>query len=170
LHPEFKAIIKSIWDKPCRARSALDKIQQKLKLCIQFLKGWDWNKKGEKKKKMLMQQTLLSFGRIEEYMDMDATQLEHKAYLLSEHMSMLEEDEIYWRQRSHESWLLKGDGNNEFFHRMANGRKIQNNIVFFEDNGLRIEGDDKLVDHATNYYTELFGPTMGNMFHIEDDI
>lgn len=75
LHPEFKAIIKSIWDKPCRARSVLDKIQQKLKLCIQFLKGWDWNKKGEKKKKMLMQQTLLSFGRIEEYMDMDASML-----------------------------------------------------------------------------------------------
>ncbi|KAL5672621.1 hypothetical protein ACJX0J_016927 [Zea mays] len=62
-----------------------------------------------------------------------ATQLEHKAYLLSEHMSMLEEDEIYWRQRSHESWLLKGDGNNEFFHRMANGRKIQNNIIMKED-------------------------------------
>jgi hypothetical protein len=28
-HPDFKDIIKAIWDKACRVRSALDKIQQK---------------------------------------------------------------------------------------------------------------------------------------------
>jgi hypothetical protein len=32
-HPDFKQIIGRIWNKPCRAKSTLDKIQQKLKLC-----------------------------------------------------------------------------------------------------------------------------------------
>jgi hypothetical protein len=50
-HPDFKQIIGRIWNKPCRAKSTLDKIQQKLKLCKQYLKGWDWNLKGVKKAK-----------------------------------------------------------------------------------------------------------------------
>ena len=50
-HPDFKQIIERIWSKPCRAKSTLDKIQQKLKLCKQYLKGWDWNLKGVKKEK-----------------------------------------------------------------------------------------------------------------------
>jgi hypothetical protein len=33
-------------------------------------------------------------------------------------MKMLKEEEIYWRQRSHETWLLKGDGNNGFFTKL----------------------------------------------------
>ena len=49
-HPEFKQIIERIWSKPCTAKSPLDKIQQKLKLCKQYLKGWDWNLKGMKKR------------------------------------------------------------------------------------------------------------------------
>jgi hypothetical protein len=50
-HPDFKQIIGRIWNKPCRAKSTLDKIQQKLKLCKQYHKGWDWNLKGVKKKR-----------------------------------------------------------------------------------------------------------------------
>jgi hypothetical protein len=49
-HQTFKKIIEDIWSKPCRAKSTLDRIQQKLKLCKRFLKGWDWNLKGETKK------------------------------------------------------------------------------------------------------------------------
>jgi len=42
---------KKIWLKPCRAQSALDKIQQKLKLLKQYFKGWGFNLQGELKKK-----------------------------------------------------------------------------------------------------------------------
>lgn len=45
-HPEFTSIVDKIWNKPCRDKSPIDKIQQKLKLCKQHLKGWDWHLKG----------------------------------------------------------------------------------------------------------------------------
>jgi hypothetical protein len=50
-HLEFTKIIEDIWDKPCRAKSILDKILQKLKLCKQYLKVWDWNRKGNQMKR-----------------------------------------------------------------------------------------------------------------------
>jgi len=34
----------------------------------------------------------------------------------------------------------------------------KNNIISLEKDGQVIEGDDKLLEHATEYYSELFGP------------
>jgi hypothetical protein len=65
--------------------------------------------------------------------------------------------------------LLKGDGNNEFFHRIASGRKKKNDNLFFEDNGTRIEGDH-LLEHGTSYYAGLFGPAPRNLFQVDDSI
>jgi hypothetical protein len=35
-------------------------------------------------------------------------------------------DELYWFNRAHETWLLKGDNNTEFLHRTANGSMRRN--------------------------------------------
>jgi hypothetical protein len=50
-NPDFLPLVEKIWSKPCRAKSALDKIQQKLKLFKQFFKGWGFSLQGERKKK-----------------------------------------------------------------------------------------------------------------------
>jgi hypothetical protein len=50
-NPEFLPIVERIWMKPCRARTVVDKIQQKLKLFKQFFKGWGFNLQGELRKK-----------------------------------------------------------------------------------------------------------------------
>lgn len=38
-NPDFISHVKKIWDKPCRAKTTLDRIQQKLKLFKQYFKG-----------------------------------------------------------------------------------------------------------------------------------
>lgn len=38
-NPEFFTLVENMWIKPCRTKSALDRIQQKLKLFEQFFKG-----------------------------------------------------------------------------------------------------------------------------------
>jgi hypothetical protein len=170
-HPDFKKIVDNIWSKPCKAKSALDKIQQKLELCKQYLKGWDWNRKGHKnKRKAQIQVDLGNLEKLEEQYGLNTYQLELKMSLLGENLDMIIKEETYWKQRSHEKWLLKGDGNNEFFHRIASGRKKKNDILFFEDNGTRIEGEDHMLEHATSYYADLFGPAPGNLFQVDDSI
>ena len=33
------------------------------------------------------------------------------------------EEELQWFQKSHQRWLLQGDQNTSYFHRVANGRR-----------------------------------------------
>jgi hypothetical protein len=39
--------VEKLWSKPSRAKSALDRIQHKLKLFKKFFKGWDFSMQGE---------------------------------------------------------------------------------------------------------------------------
>jgi hypothetical protein len=72
---------------------------------------------------------------------------------------LIEEEESYWHKRSNSMWLLKGDSNMTFFHRIANGKKRKNTIFSLNHEDQIIEGDEALVDHATKFYKDLFGPT-----------
>jgi hypothetical protein len=38
------------------------------------------------------------------------------------------------------------------------------------DNGVNIEGTEKLIEHATSYYKNLFGLAPGNIFHFNYDM
>jgi hypothetical protein len=112
----------------------LDKIQQKLKLCKQYLKGWDWNLKGVKKKRR--DQIAYELKKLEENEESDplnSEQIEYRCSLMTENLMMLDEEELFWKQRAHENWLFQGDGNNDYFHRIANGRKRKNNIIFLKE-------------------------------------
>lgn len=42
------------------------------------------------------------------------------------------EEEIYWKRRSGEKWMIQGDANTSFFHGVANGRKRKTTILSLE--------------------------------------
>jgi hypothetical protein len=116
--------VEKIWTKPCKTKSAIDKIQQKIKLIKQFFKGWDFNKQGEmRKKRKEFQEELAVLESMEEDIGLSAEQIDRKTWLLVENLKSLEQEELYWYERSHETWLLKGDNNTSYFHKCANGRK-----------------------------------------------
>ena len=73
-------------------------------------------------------------------------------------MKLLDEEESYWHKRANSNWLLKGDNNIEFFHRVANGKKRKNTIFCLQGDNGNIEGDEQIINHATQYYKYLFGP------------
>jgi hypothetical protein len=74
--------------------------------------------------------------------------------LIKENLALLEQEEDYWFSRCHEQWLLNGDNNTSYFHKIANGRRKMT-IVSLENDVVVIEGDDNLLQHATDYYTNL---------------
>jgi len=79
-------------------------------------------------------------------------------------LEILSEEELYWCKRAHSTWLLEGDNNTKFFHRVANGSKRKHIIMSLMDGDNIIEGDSDLIMHATDYYKNLFGPAPGNAF------
>jgi len=123
-HQDFIPLVKEIWERQCFGLSALDRIQAKIKKVKQFLKGWDFNQRGAQKKAMQnLKDELLILEQLEEDNLLSIDQLQQKVHIIHTIMKMCEEEELYWFKRSHEKWLLEGDVNTEFFHRVANGRK-----------------------------------------------
>ena len=88
---------------------------------------------------------------MDEYRSNEVNDLRREVNMLTE------KEEIFWRQRSHVSWLSKGDRNTKFYHAYASQRKRANQI-----NGLRDENDvmqsDQLVisNIVVEYFHQLF--------------
>jgi hypothetical protein len=122
----------------------------------------------------------------EEVGTLNHDQLKKKVDIRVELLGILEEEELYWHKRS-ESWLMKGDNNTEYFHRIANGKKrkqiiyslnhgdsviqSQEGLIYFLKHGDSvIQGQEGLMKLATEYYKELFGLGAGNMFAIDPNL
>jgi hypothetical protein len=61
----------------------------------------------------------------EEIQTLTAEELFQRAEMQKELSELYEADELFWYSRSSADWLLKGDNTIEFFHRIANGKKIK---------------------------------------------
>jgi mannosylglycoprotein endo-beta-mannosidase len=92
-----------------------------------FLKGWGQSLKGHTRKyKLILKEELESLEKQEEELRLSADLLNRKTFIQTELLRLLEEEEAYWHKRSNSMWLLKGDNNTTFFHRVANGKKRKN--------------------------------------------
>jgi hypothetical protein len=70
---------------------------------------------------------------------------------------LLEQDEVYWAQRSRANWLQFGDRNTSFFHNFASARRKKNRIIKLKnDDGDWVEGTDPLKPLILNYFANLF--------------
>lgn len=81
--------------------------------------------------------------------------------------SLLEQEEVWWKQRSRASWLKHGDKNTRFFHQKANQRRKRNLIeVLKDDNGREVEDDADIARVLGDYFGGLF--TSSNPEGIEE--
>lgn len=79
---------------------------------------------------------------------------------------LVKAEEKFYLQRSRVLWLLNGDCNTAYFHRMVNSRKAINHIHFLLSNaGDRIESQTGMMNHCIDYFAELLGgPCEPQMF------
>lgn len=67
-----------------------------------------------------------------------------------------DQQNIYWRQRAKQHWLLAGDRNTKFFHSYASARKKKNSISKLQSSsGNWVEGE-VLLGLASDYFTDIF--------------
>lgn len=159
---------KSIWDQVVRANDPIDILNIKLKRIKKYFKGWGSNRFGHsRKRKDEIKKELEEIEKMEEIGPLDPEVYEKRTLLYAEYNEILFNDELFWLQQSNERWLLKGDRNTSFFHRVANGRKRKNTIHSLVNGDVVIEGTQNLLRHAADFYKELFGPANGNMFHLD---
>jgi mannosylglycoprotein endo-beta-mannosidase len=122
-------------------------------LIICYFKGWGSNLYGHNKKlKRELKEELVSIDALEEMNDLSPELNLRKTDIHVQLFNLFAEEELLWYQRSHEKWLLEGDLNTSYFHRVANGRKRKNTMFSLKENDILIEGTDNLISHATAYY------------------
>ncbi|XP_010418622.1 PREDICTED: uncharacterized protein LOC104704195 [Camelina sativa] len=67
------------------------------------------------------------------------------------------EEEIYWRQKSTEKWLLDGDRNTKFFQASVKATRMKNSLPFIiDDTGVEQFGEQQKGEVAVNYFSKLF--------------
>jgi hypothetical protein len=75
----------------------------------------------KRKKELLNELEILEI--LEEDNILTGDQYARKGVIQAALMQIYEEEEAFWFERSSKKWLLEGDKNTAYFHRIANGRK-----------------------------------------------
>jgi hypothetical protein len=163
--------VKLCWNQQVFAKDSLDRLLKKLKNVKKSLKGWGANLRGaDIKKKKDISNELKELEGMEELGPLSLSQRDRKIHLQHELLKILEKEESFWRQRSRENWLLQGDSNTAFFHRAANGCKRKRTIFSLRKGDSIIQGDAALLEHATAFYKELFGPVIDTGIRLREDV
>jgi hypothetical protein len=168
---EFLPSVLGIWEEYVNSHDPIDIINIKLKRFRKYFKGWGSNIFGHnKKRKRELREELSAIDALEETNDLSPNLYIRKTDINHELFGIYAKEELLWFQRSHEKWLLEGDPNTSYFHRVANGRKSKNTMFSLKDNEVIIEGTKNLLQHATSYYKNLFGPAARNLIPFDPNI
>lgn len=157
--PSCEAIISEAWALNVE-RTKMYKVCQKIKACKVHL--LNWNRTIDNGRARSIQEKRVLLQECEKHLDANQNRA-RASQLRVELNSQLEEEEVYWKQRSRVSWLKEGDQNTKFFHAFANQRKRNNEITMLCDNqGVVITGDAGLEQVSTEYFQNIFSSSNPN--------
>ncbi|KAL6134326.1 hypothetical protein ACLB2K_066558 [Fragaria x ananassa] len=118
------------------------------------LNSWQYTTFGNRKREIE-----LIRGRLQQHMSLPLSSgnLEEHASLSGKLEGFLEEERLYWKQRSKVTWLTEGDKNTKFFHRFASNRKAKNRLAgLFDETGVwkpALDGMEKVI---LDYFSFMF--------------
>jgi hypothetical protein len=135
------------------------------------LKGWGYNLRGKnKKRKSDISRELAELENLEEQSPLLPADIVKRVELQQELLDILDKEEKLWRQRARDNWLLQSDCNTAYFHRLANGCKIKSTIFSLKNGETLIQGDEELLQHATDFYRDLFGPEEDRGVRLDESV
>ncbi|XP_019184586.1 PREDICTED: uncharacterized protein LOC109179535 isoform X1 [Ipomoea nil] len=150
-HPNFHSLMQQAWDQNRDIESNKASMARALT---------DWNRDVfgnvfHKKKKILARISGIQ-RRLAERASAELLKLEKKLGLELEEI-LYQEELLLWYQRSREEWIVSGDRNTRFYHIAT---KLKNSSARIsklkDDDGLWIVDEDKVREHISKYFMELF--------------
>ncbi|XP_017251667.1 uncharacterized protein LOC108222250 [Daucus carota subsp. sativus] len=128
-------------------------ITGKIRLCAEKLQQWGGGLSNEYKVKI--QQCRLMLKKLRSRRDCQGIQQYNATRW--EYLSLLDKQEVYWKQRSKQFWLQEGDKNTRFFHRYASNRRKNNRVDRIKDaNGVWQETKGEIQGVVEDYFSRLF--------------
>lgn len=88
---------------------------------------------------------------------MDEESFRKEKLLSKGYLEELAREEIFWRQKSRETWLKDGDRNTKFFHTSVKVRRSQNKIFSIKNKeGGTVSDLNQINWAAVKYFSEIF--------------
>nr|XP_025681707.1 uncharacterized protein LOC112783135 [Arachis hypogaea] len=149
-HKEFQPFLKNNWNIDLA-------IEQSIKVFVEKVKQWNHNTFGN-----IFNQKRILLSRLKEIQN-------SPRYGRSEFLDNLEDDfikvlevildreQMFWIQKSRETWMVEGDRNTRYYHTKAIIRRRRNKIFKLRDSGGSwIDNLDSLKVHVCTYFKHLF--------------
>jgi hypothetical protein len=148
-----KEVVKRVWRKKFNYEDKWQNMKGKLQDCSRGLLQWRRKEAGDietaLKKKSAQLESLQQ--------NMADSDMEKIRGLQNELQTLLEKEEIKWKQKSKEAWLKEGDKNTKYFHACATQKKFKNTIDSIMDEQGRVwESKEEVEQVFVNYYRNLF--------------
>jgi len=122
------------------------------------LREWDRNVLGELEKRISQVKKELEWCRRR---SLNQVNVNHEHVLRYKLDRLQEQLHIYWKQRAHPLWLLKGDLNMKYFHACASDRRRRNHIKALKEEGGDVVTGKRLKSYISNHYRKLFSSCAG---------
>ena len=125
-----------------------------LKNCACFLSRWGKSAFGQIPRKIKEMQATLSELTKEDTVGQNGAEINR---LRKEINILLDDEELWWQQRSTVQWLGEGDRNTKYFHHRASERRHKNTINrLWNDEGVWCESKESIIKRAIDYFESIY--------------
>ena len=150
---EYQETILCAWNCDIERNDRWAQVNQKLSNCQRGILEWRVTAGGSPQKQISSLRKKLNMVQGSE-----GIQAGEDAILLQKEInSLLDQEDMKWRQRAKADWLRLGDRNTKFFHDSATQRRKKNQILKIKDErGTTWETPEKIKVAFVDYFTNLF--------------
>ncbi|KAF7835872.1 ribonuclease H [Senna tora] len=153
LFKKCNMLVNEVWHEDIRGSPAFV-IHKKIDLLCAKLKQWNKLEVG------IVQEKIKTLSSQLEYVQRHISSLESK--VLESNLSnnfefYLDCEEMMWAQKARQMWLINGDRNTSYFHKIVKKRRSQNHIsALLNDQGDWVSDYDQIEEMGINYFSNIF--------------
>jgi hypothetical protein len=167
-HEQFMDVVSHGWSVPTLQQDATKTLTAKFKNLRRVLKAWQSQISSLKANIANVKSILLFLGILVEFRDLTVLEFNFRVVWREKYVSLLHQQEIYWKRRGTIKWVKFGDEGTKFFHANAT---IKHNLI----SSLKEPSGLVHYDHQTkaNILWEAFKERLGTsdspekMFNLE---
>jgi hypothetical protein len=156
LDNEHDSVVEEAWKVEPTGDLPMQVVLEKLGSCQKTLSRWSGRRFGNAERLIKKKTKALEVLQHDEGPD----QREAIKKLQGEIETLMEQEDLQWKQRAEQNWYQNGDRNTPFFHAWADHRRRINHIkAIVDEDGRRWSNKKEILQVFIDFYQRLFSST-----------